>query len=93
MARRPPAAGRRRPSLGQHFLRDAAVRDAILDAVPDDGLPILEVGPGRGVLTAGLAASGRPLVGVEFDEALADWLRPGCPPATTSASCTATSWT
>ena len=79
MARRPPAAGRRRPALGQHFLRDAAVRDAILDAVPDDGLPILEVGPGRGVLTTGLAASGRPLVAVEYDEALAEWLRPRLP--------------
>lgn len=79
MARRPSADGRRRPALGQHFLRDAAVRDAVLAAVPDDGLPIVEVGPGRGALTAGLAAGGRPVVAVEFDEALALRLRPRLP--------------
>ena len=37
-----------RPRLGQHFLRDAGVRDRVLAAVPADGLPLLEVGPGMG---------------------------------------------
>ena len=38
--------------LGQHFLKDLSVARAIadtVDACPD--LPILEVGPGMGVLT------------------------------------------
>jgi 16S rRNA (adenine1518-N6/adenine1519-N6)-dimethyltransferase len=61
------------------LLRDADVRAAVLAAVPADGLPILEVGPGRGALTAGLAAGGRSLVAVEFDEALALRLRPRLP--------------
>ena len=59
---------RRRPRLGQHFLRDSAVCDSIIAAVPDDGLPLIEIGAGDGVLTLPLARLGRPLVAVEFDE-------------------------
>lgn len=44
-------------------------------AVPDDGLPILEVGPGRGALTESLAALERPLVTVELDRGLAALLQ------------------
>ncbi|HJN92617.1 MAG TPA: 16S rRNA (adenine(1518)-N(6)/adenine(1519)-N(6))-dimethyltransferase RsmA, partial [Dehalococcoidia bacterium] len=47
----------------------------ILDAVPDDGLPILEIGPGRGVLTRDLAEMGRPLVAIDIDPGLAALLR------------------
>ena len=75
MARRPTTGRRRRPPLGQHFLRDTAVRDAIIAAVPDDGLPILEVGPGQGMLTHELAGLGRPLVAVEYDRGLATLLQ------------------
>lgn len=84
MARRPAAsrASRRRrsadgprPPLGQHFLRDESVRDAIVDAVPDDSLPLLEVGPGDGALTQELASLQRPFVAVEYDVALAALLR------------------
>ncbi len=60
-----------KPKLGQHFLIDEEVRDRIIEAVPDDGLPIIEVGPGGGVLTEPLAASGRPLIAVELDDGLA----------------------
>ena len=73
LARR--ASPSRRPPLGQHFLADDRIRDAILEAVPDDGLPLLEVGPGGGVLTSELTGLGRPLVAVEFDATLADRLR------------------
>lgn len=75
MARRSTPGRRGRPPLGQHFLHDAAVRDAIIAAVPDDGLPIVEIGPGRGALTDELIALQRPLVAVEYDEALATLLR------------------
>ena len=64
-----------RPPLGQHFLIDPAVCDAILQAVPLDGLPILEIGPGQGVLTGPLLRLGRPLVAVELDARLAERLR------------------
>ena len=54
--------------LGQHFLKDLQVAQAIadtVDACPD--LPILEVGPGMGVLTQFLIPKGRPLKVVELD--------------------------
>ena len=38
--------------LGQHFLRDLGIANAIADTVDAcPNLPILEVGPGMGVLT------------------------------------------
>ena len=61
--------------MGQHFLRDSAVRDAIVAALPADGLPLIEIGPGRGALTEGLTSSERPLVAVELDAALATVLQ------------------
>lgn len=54
--------------LGQHFLKDLQVAQDIADTVdtcPD--LPILEVGPGMGVLTQFLIPKGRPLKVVELD--------------------------
>jgi 16S rRNA (adenine1518-N6/adenine1519-N6)-dimethyltransferase len=37
--------------LGQHFLTDLNIAQKIVNALPQDGLPILEIGPGTGVLT------------------------------------------
>lgn len=37
--------------LGQHFLTDLNIAQKIVHALPDDGLPVLEIGPGTGVLT------------------------------------------
>ena len=54
--------------LGQHFLKDLQVAQDIADTVntcPD--IPILEVGPGMGVLTQFLISKGRPLKVVELD--------------------------
>ena len=54
--------------LGQHFLKDLQVAQDIADTVdtcPD--IPILEVGPGMGVLTQFLIPNGRPLKVVELD--------------------------
>ena len=61
----------RRQRLGQHFLRDERVLDRIIDELPDWPLPMLEVGPGDGALTARLAVLGRPLAAVELDPAMA----------------------
>lgn len=55
--------------LGQHFLTDLSVAKNIADTVDIcPGLPILEVGPGMGVLTQFLLEKERPLKVVEIDE-------------------------
>lgn len=54
--------------LGQHFLKDLSIAQDIadtVDACPD--LPILEVGPGMGVLTQFLMKKERPVKVVELD--------------------------
>jgi 16S rRNA (adenine1518-N6/adenine1519-N6)-dimethyltransferase len=68
----PPA----RRSLGQHFLASDRAAAAIADALGDlTGRHVLEVGPGRGILTAALLARGARVVGVEIDPRLAAYLR------------------
>ncbi len=42
--------------LGQHFLTDLNIAQKIVNALPDDGLPVVEIGPGTGVLTQYLIA-------------------------------------
>jgi len=54
--------------LGQHFLTDLDIARRIadtVDACPE--LPILEIGPGMGVLTQYLAKKGREMKAVEID--------------------------
>ena len=54
--------------LGQHFLKDLTIAQDIadtVDACPD--IPILEVGPGMGVLTQFLLPKQRPVKVVELD--------------------------
>ncbi|MBQ8968379.1 MAG: 16S rRNA (adenine(1518)-N(6)/adenine(1519)-N(6))-dimethyltransferase RsmA [Bacteroidaceae bacterium] len=54
--------------LGQHFLTDLSVARRIADTVDScPGLPILEVGPGMGVMTQFLAQKERELHVVEID--------------------------
>src|SRR4051795_7908400 len=71
------AAGlRARHSLSQNFLADTDVLDAILaEADPAPGRRILEIGPGLGLLTAALLASGAEVTAVELDRGLAAFLR------------------
>ncbi|MEX0976218.1 MAG: 16S rRNA (adenine(1518)-N(6)/adenine(1519)-N(6))-dimethyltransferase RsmA [Woeseia sp.] len=67
---------RARKRFGQHFLTSSAVVQDIVNAIsprPDDTL--LEIGPGHGVLTQPLAASGARLHAVELDRALVPRLR------------------
>jgi 16S rRNA (adenine1518-N6/adenine1519-N6)-dimethyltransferase len=62
--------------LGQHFLTDDRVVQRIADAL-DIGAhdTVVEIGPGRGVLTDLLAARAGRVVAVELDRALAGILR------------------
>jgi 16S rRNA (adenine1518-N6/adenine1519-N6)-dimethyltransferase len=62
-------------SLGQHWLEDVAVLDAICDiAGVKAGDNVLEVGPGQGTLTLAILERGAFVTAVEFDEALAGGL-------------------
>ena len=65
-----------KPKLGQHFLasEDFAVR--VVDALGDvSQSTVLEIGPGRGILTSLLARRARRLIAVELDRVLAAQLR------------------
>lgn len=54
--------------LGQHFLKDLTIAQDIADTVDAcPGIPILEVGPGMGVLTQFLLPKQRPVKVVELD--------------------------
>lgn len=66
--------------LGQHFLKDLSVAKRIadtVDACPD--LPVLEVGPGMGVMTQFLREKPRPLKVVELDFESVEYLRKAWP--------------
>lgn len=59
---------RPKKGLGQHFLRDLKIAQAIADTVDvRAGIPILEIGPGMGVLTQYLIPKDRNLKVVELD--------------------------
>ncbi len=54
--------------LGQHFLKDLKIAQDIADTVDScPGIPVLEVGPGMGVMTQFLMRKGRPVKAVEID--------------------------
>ena len=66
---------RPKKNLGQHFLTDLSIAKAIadtVDACPD--LPVLEVGPGMGVMTQYLVEKPRELKVVEIDRESVAWL-------------------
>ena len=66
----------RRVRLGQHFLDDPlAVAEILEIANPRDGQTFVEIGPGRGALTAPLLDCGAIVHAVEIDPALAGRLR------------------
>lgn len=63
-------------SLGQNFLNNKAVIDKIIqaaDLTPDDF--VLEIGPGKGILTEELAKAAGKVVAVEIDGSLVELLR------------------
>lgn len=59
---------RPKKNLGQHFLTDLGIAKRIADTVDKcPGLPVLEIGPGMGVLTRFLVEKDRPVKAVEID--------------------------
>jgi 16S rRNA (adenine1518-N6/adenine1519-N6)-dimethyltransferase len=67
---------RPKKNLGQHFLVDLNIAKRIADTVdtPLPNLPVLEVGPGMGVMTQYLVEKPRPLKVVEIDRESVAWL-------------------
>ena len=66
---------RPKKNLGQHFLIDLSIAKRIadtVDACPE--LPVLEVGPGMGVLTQYLMEKPRPMKVVEIDTESVEYL-------------------
>src|SRR5579872_5028583 len=56
-------------SLGQHFLNSPSALQKIIDAAKiQNGEKVLEIGPGTGILTNPLIASGARVIAVEKDQ-------------------------
>ena len=67
---------RPKKSLGQHFLKDFSVAERIAGTLSSfDGLPVLEVGPGTGVLTRFLLKNKHDLTVVELDKDSVTYLK------------------
>lgn len=70
--RRPQA----KPKLGQHFLASEDLAARVVNTLGDvSQSTVLEIGPGRGILTSLLAKRARRLIAVELDRVLAAQLR------------------
>ena len=66
---------RPKKALGQHFLTDLGIAARIADTVDAfPTLPVVEVGPGMGVLTRFLLDKGRDVKVVELDAESVEWL-------------------
>ncbi|MGM9842358.1 MAG: 16S rRNA (adenine(1518)-N(6)/adenine(1519)-N(6))-dimethyltransferase RsmA [Candidatus Limisoma sp.] len=71
---------RPKKALGQHFLVDLTIAERIADTLSDYvGSPVLEVGPGMGVLTEFLLSKGHDLRVVELDGESVDYLERNFP--------------
>lgn len=71
---------RPKKSLGQHFLTDLTVAGRIADTLSSyKGTPVIEVGPGMGVLTRFLLEGGHDVVVAELDTESVDYLRANFP--------------
>ena len=67
-------------ALGQHFLKDLQIAERIADTLSDyKQLPVLEIGPGMGVLTQFLLEKGHDLTVVELDLESVDYLEQNFP--------------
>jgi len=65
-----------KPKFGQNFLRDPQAIERIANALGDlSGETVLEIGPGRGAITAALAARAQQVIAIELDRELAGFLR------------------
>jgi 16S rRNA (adenine1518-N6/adenine1519-N6)-dimethyltransferase len=71
-------------SLGQHFLHDMNIARKIVEELhPASGDAVLEIGPGKGVLTSLLVASGARITAADIDERSIDALRERFPAEST----------
>lgn len=71
---------RPKKSLGQHFLTDLSIAKRIAATIePYKDLPVLEVGPGMGVLTQYLLADGHDVKVVELDSESVNYLNDNFP--------------
>jgi 16S rRNA (adenine1518-N6/adenine1519-N6)-dimethyltransferase len=82
---RDPGSGSRsfpraRKRFGQHFLEPAWVARLIAAVAPASDETFIEIGPGRGALTAPLAERAGKVIAVELDRDLAATLAPRVPP-------------
>ena len=67
---------RPKKALGQHFLTDESIAERIAATLDDyKGLPVMEVGPGMGVLTKYLIAAGHDVKVAEIDGESIEYLR------------------
>lgn len=58
----------------QHFLVDPSAVARIVAAYPVEGRSVLEIGPGRGILTAALLGAGATVSAIEYDRVLVEHL-------------------
>ncbi|MDR0748268.1 MAG: 16S rRNA (adenine(1518)-N(6)/adenine(1519)-N(6))-dimethyltransferase RsmA [Tannerellaceae bacterium] len=59
---------RPKKALGQHFLKDMQIAERIANTLSEyNGMPVLEIGPGMGILTRFLLEAGHNLTVVELD--------------------------
>ena len=62
---------RKKPKLGQHFLKDENVKKRILDTVKNLKVKnIIEIGPGEGSITDSLIDISNNYLGIELDQFL-----------------------
>jgi 16S rRNA (adenine1518-N6/adenine1519-N6)-dimethyltransferase len=69
---RPPRA---KKSLGQHFLSDGIIAQAVLDVLPAQPASVVEIGAGPGTMTRSLAETHVRVSAVELDPRLVGLLR------------------
>jgi len=70
---RPDASKIAEKRYGQNFLEDESVIEQIIQSMPDDSLPVVEIGPGLGDLTKKLVPI-RQVTAYEVDPRLCDFL-------------------
>jgi 16S rRNA (adenine1518-N6/adenine1519-N6)-dimethyltransferase len=69
-------SGKHKPKLGQNFLIDHSAARRIVEALGDVSTrSVVEIGPGRGMLTDVLVKRARRVIGIELDHVLAAQLR------------------
>ena len=61
--------------LGQHFLNHKNIAGKIADTLSDTNVPVLEIGPGTGVLTSFLREKSAPLKVIEIDTESVEYLQ------------------